>query len=344
MLNGSAQSGDNSLPWKAAWWRAIRSHALGGLLGAMCASGALLASDTVSAQTIAMVAGDLTDPFFGALKKGADDAAHDLGVTVNYIPANISGPDLAKALQAAVASKPAGLAYGDWFSAAEDPIVSAAVNTGIPVVVFNAAPDDWSKTGALALIGQGEFEAGLLGGTLLSKAGVTRGVCINHSPGASNIEQRCAGFAEAMKKVGGTSIVLNLPYQDTMNPGKVIQAIKGTLSSDATINGVFACRAQVGMDAVSAIEEQGATGKVKIGSFDLSTPMLKAVHDGKVVFTIDQQPYLQGYYSIALLAQNAKYGLHLVGQVKTGPQAIDASNVEKAMKVNEEHHGIRGAL
>lgn len=70
--------------------------------------------------TIALVAGDLTDPFFSALKKGADDAAQQFGVKLDYIPAKIAGPDLATALQTAIASKPAGLAYGDWFPNAED--------------------------------------------------------------------------------------------------------------------------------------------------------------------------------------------------------------------------------
>ena len=68
-----------------------------------------------NATTIILVAGDLTAPFFGALKKGADDAAQQLGVKFEYLPANIAGPDLAKALQTAIARKPAGLAYGDWY-------------------------------------------------------------------------------------------------------------------------------------------------------------------------------------------------------------------------------------
>src|SRR5438552_8504558 len=39
---------------------------------------------------IVLVAGELTDPFYGALKKGADDAAKQLGVGLTYQPADIS--------------------------------------------------------------------------------------------------------------------------------------------------------------------------------------------------------------------------------------------------------------
>ena len=126
------------------------------LLGLATGACLALALPTIHAAdnagtTIAVVAGDLTDPFFGALKKGADDAAQQLGVKVQYIPANIAGPDLGKALQTAIASKPAGLAYGDWFPNAEDPIVTEAAKSGIPVVAVNAAPANWADTGAFAL-------------------------------------------------------------------------------------------------------------------------------------------------------------------------------------------------
>ncbi|WP_322092850.1 sugar ABC transporter substrate-binding protein [Paraburkholderia bannensis] len=314
------------------------------VVGLACSLSGVQGAHADGTATVALVGGDLTDPFFGALKKGADDAAHDLGVKLNYIQATIVAPDLARALQTAIASKPAGIAYGDWFPNAEDPLVSEAAKAGIPVVAVNAAPSNWSATGAMALIGQSDYDAGALGGQLLAKAGAKHGICVNHAPGASNIEQRCSGFADAMKKAGGVATVLNIPYSDVTNPGKVAQAIQGALSSDQKVDGIFACNASIAVYATRAVEQQGVGGKVKVGSIDLSTALLQAIKDGKVEFTIDQQPYLQGYYAVSTLAQNAKYGMHLVGQVKTGPLAINKANVESVLNVNRNYHGIRGAL
>jgi simple sugar transport system substrate-binding protein len=296
------------------------------------------------APTIAIVAGDLTDPFFSAIKKGADDAAQQFGIKVQYIPANIAGPDLAKALQTAIASKPAGLAYGDWYPNAEDPLVTEAAKSGIPVVAVNAAPANWSDTGAFALVGQSDYQAGILGGELLAKAGAHHVLCVNHAPGAANLEQRVKGLADSLKKAGADSSVLNIPYADATNPGKVTQAIQGSLSSDPKIDAIFTLGSAIAVDAVRAVDQQGATDKIKIGSVDLSTAVLTQIKDGKIEFTIDQQPYLQGYYAVSVLAQNAIYGMHLVGQVATGPLAIDKSTVSRVLKVNGEHHGIRGAL
>lgn len=304
------------------------------------------ASRAADANTgpIALVAGDLTDTFFSALKKGADDAARDLNVRYTYVAANLTGPDLAKALQAAVASNPAGIAFGDWFPSAEDPIVAAAVKRGIPVVAVNSAPANWADTGAFAFIGQNDYQAGVLGGALLAKAGAQRALCINQSPGSQNLEQRCAGFAEAMKKAGQNATVLSIPYADATNPGKVIQAIQGALSGDAKIDALFGLGASIAVHAVRAVEQQGVAGKVKIGSVDLSRGLLDLINAGKVEFTIDQQPYLQGYYAIAILAQEQKYGLHLVGNIPTGPAVIDKTNVARVIKINQENRGVRGAF
>jgi len=216
--------------------------------------------------TIVLVAGDLTDPFFGALKKGADDAAQQLGVKFEYIPANIAGPDLAKALQTAIASKPAGLAYGDWYPNTEDPLVKEAAKSGIPVVAVNAAPANWADSGAFALVGQSDYQAGVLGGELLAKEGAHHVLCVNQAPGAANLEQRVKGLADSLKKTGADSSILNIPYADATNPGKVTQAIQGALSSDSKIDVIFTLGSPIAVDAVRAVQQQNLGDKVKIGS------------------------------------------------------------------------------
>lgn len=298
-----------------------------------------------SGGTIALVAGYLTDPFFSALKKGAEDAAKEAGVQFHYVPANISAPTLSSALQAAIATRPDGLAFGDWFPKAEDPLVKAAAKSGIPVVAVNSAPADWaSTTDAFAFVGQSDYQAGVLAGQRLAEAGVKHGLCIDHAPGAQNIEQRCSGFKKAMDAAGRTTKVLNIPYADSQDPGKVISDIHAALNADSSIDGVLACASSVGIDATKAVQQAGLSTKVTVGSFDLSTPVLNAINDGTLLFTIDQQPYLQGFYAVSVLAQQIKYGLHLVGNISTGPVAITKANVARVIKINKEYHGVRGAL
>jgi simple sugar transport system substrate-binding protein len=295
-----------------------------------------------SGGKVVLVAGKLTDPFFGALKKGADDAARDLNVSLTYQPADISAPELGKALQAAVASKPDGLAVGNWFPQAENPHIRKAADAGTPVIAVNAAPRDWPTTGALALVGQSDYEAGVLAGQRLADAGAKTVMCVNHAPGADNLEQRCGGLKESLTKAGGTTTVLNIPYQDSSNPGKVQQAIEGALAGGKNVDAIFTLAAGIADSAVRAVKA-GDSKDIKIGTADLSKPVLTHIKNGDLVFAIDQQPYLQGYYAVAILAQEIKYGLHLVGQVATGPVAITKDTVDRVIEVNDKQTGIRGA-
>jgi simple sugar transport system substrate-binding protein len=312
-------------------------------LGLAIATPGRVARAQASSGTIILVSGTLTDPFFGAMKRGADDAAHDLGVKYRYLPAEIAGPALAHALQTALASHPSGLAFGDWFPSTEDPLVAAAAKAGLPVVVVNSAPADWHASGAFAFIGQSDTAAGILGGENLIRAGARDVLCVNHAPGAQNLEQRCTGLAKVAHAAGGTSSVLNIPFSDAFNPGKVTQDIRGALIANKHIDAVFTLGSSIATDAVRAVTDQGLSGKVTIGTVDLSSAVLDDVAKGKLLFTIDQQPYLQGYYAVAILAQAVKYGLHLVGQVSTGPTTITKSGAPNVIRINGEFHGVRGA-
>ena len=49
--------------------------------------------------------------------------------------------------------------------------------------------------------------------------------------------------------------------------------------------------------------------RVKLATFDLSPEVLSALKDGQLLFAIDQQPYLQGYLPVMMLAQNKRFGL-----------------------------------
>ena len=296
-----------------------------------------------SAGKIVLIAGDLSDPFFGAIKRGADDAAKDLGVEYTYLPAGINAADLAKAIQAAGASAPAGVAFGDWFPDTEDRLVKALAEKGVPIVGFNSGPDNWQEsTGAIAWVNQSDFAAGELAGSSLAAAGAKRALCVNHGPGATLFEQRCRGLQHGMEANAGASTVINIPWSDASNPAKVTQAVQAALQNDSKIDAIFTLGSGVARDAVTAVKKSGRD--VTVGTVDLSTAVLNQVANGELLFAIDQQPYLQGYYAIAILAQEKTYGLHLVGQVSTGPVAITKKNAGRVIEINGANHGIRGAL
>jgi simple sugar transport system substrate-binding protein len=80
---------------------------------------------------------------------------------------------------------------------------------------------------------------------------------------------------------------------------------------------------------------------VRLATFDLSADVLNAVQDGRILFAVDQQPYLQGYLPIVLLAERARHGLFPAagGLIPTGPSFVTIANVGDAIRLSRE--GVR---
>ena len=64
--------------------------------------------------------------------------------------------------------------------------------------------------------------------------------------------------------------------------------------------------------------------------------MLEAVRDGKILFAVDQQPYLQGYLPVMLLAERARYGVFpREGElIPTGPQFVTDENAAEVLRLS----------
>ncbi|MFF4312620.1 sugar ABC transporter substrate-binding protein [Streptomyces sp. NPDC001507] len=294
--------------------------------------------------SVIVVSGPLSDPFFGAMKTGADNAGKELNVSTEYLSptsTDASGPTLARLMQAAVAKKPDAIVVGNFFPAAQNPEIKAAVKAGIPVVVINSGESDWKQDGALAFVGIEPAVAGTRSGEKSAKLGVKKGLCVNTVPGNPALEQLCQGYTDALKKGGGTGSELRIPYQDATNPTKVTQAIEGALKADKSIDGVMATGSIVAESALSAANDVGR--KLVIGSGDPSTKVLKDIEAGKIQYAMDQQPYLQTYYGVLIAKQYVQYKISPSGTVLTGPLVIDKDSAAAVLKINETYQGIRGA-
>ena len=81
--------------------------------------------------------------------------------------------------------------------------------------------------------------------------------------------------------------------------------------------------------------EDGDKGYAAAG-FDLSPNILRLIKAGHIRFTIDQQPYTQGFYPVVQLALYCRYGL-VPSTMDAGAGIIDGSNVERVIELNRLH-------
>ena len=192
--------------------------------------------------------------------------------------------------------------------------------------------DAAKRLGALNYVGNEEYPAGLGGGEYFGGKGSKNVLCVNTLPGATNTEDRCKGIADGIAKSGGKSSQLPLPSSSFGNPTAVAEAIKAALLKDDTIDGLITISAGDANSAANAIMQANAGEKVKLASFDMDETGLQRIKDGAQLFSIDQQPYLQGYLAVSLLNGHVNYGLDLPTKpVLTGPGIVDASNVDKTI-------------
>ncbi|MEU7855910.1 sugar ABC transporter substrate-binding protein [Nonomuraea sp. NPDC049141] len=286
-----------------------------------------------------VIGGKSDDPFWSAVKRGADDAAKVVkanGGNVTWLgPQNYDnlGPDAAKLILSAKSQGATAIIGADWVPEAQNDAFKAASSGGVPVFLFNAGGAEQAKNvGALTYTGSEEQLAGKAGGEFFAKNGAKNVLCVNTLPGAVNTEARCKGVAEGMSGGGGKSTQLPLPSSNFGNPTAVTQAIKSALLKDDSIDGVVTISTGDADSSAAAIEQAGGGAKIKLGTFDMNEAQLNRIKAGKQLFCIDQQPYLQGYLAVSQAYAYNAYGL-LISQntLLTGPAIINAGNVDAAI-------------
>ena len=294
-------------------------------------------------QLIVTVSAPLLDPFFSAWAKGTEAAGSDLGITSEFTaPANFDNAvtDFQRLLEAAIARADA-MVVGNFIPDAFDPLIKQAIDSGIPVVIVNSGEASAKELGAIAFVGQDESFTGLRSGEEMVAAGVTHGLCLDHVPQNPSTTLRCEGFAAAFADAGLESTTFNLPQTDQNNPQAIAQALQGQIASNPGIDGIYTLGSFVAESALQAIADQGHSDSITLATTDLSTNVLNAIKDGKILFAADQQPYMQGYYGVLIASQYLEYGLQPGAPIRTGPMFVTVDNVDAVLKAQES--GVRGA-
>jgi simple sugar transport system substrate-binding protein len=298
-----------------------------------------LSTGATLAASIFVIGGKPDDPFWGVVKKGAEDAGIVVkaqGGSVTWLgPQNYDnlGPDAAELIRQAIAQKADAIVAPDWVPEAMDPAFKAVKDAGIPFIVYNAGGIQAAdRLGAMNYVGAVDQELGRAGGEYVGKAGSTKGVCINSLPGAANIENFCSGFVEGIKNTGGSGEVLPLPATAENNVTAVAQAIKAYLLAHNDVNAVFTTANLDAVGAVQGVAQAGLAEKVKVCGIGLDEAILTQIKSGTQVCAIDQQGYQQGFYAVSILNGWINYGLSIpTRQILTGPGVIDANNIDATL-------------
>ncbi|WP_369046018.1 substrate-binding domain-containing protein [Sinomonas sp. P10A9] len=271
------------------------------------------------------------DTFWDIVRKGAEEAASKDNVEILYTNDSDAGRQ-SQLVQQAIDQKVDGIAVTIANPGAMKDVLKKVADAGIPLVSFNAGGDVSAQMGAFTHFGSNETLAGEAVGTKLASEGYKHPICVIMSQGQVQLEARCAGVKE---KVPGTEIL----YVNGADMTSVQSTATAKLQATKDADVIVGLGAPYTVTLLKAVAD--ANSSVKVASFDLNPALAQAISDGKVLFTVDQQPWLQGYLSVDALWQNKRGGFKVGGgqPVLTGPAIVDKSNISDVLKFVQQ--GVR---
>ena len=111
--------------------------------------------------------------------------------------------------------------------------------------------------------------------------------------------------------------------------------IESKIQADPSIDGILTLGGDMSGQAVKAVAATGA--KIQVGTFDVNADVVQNIVDGKLMFAIDQQPYVQGYLGVTGIYLKILNGNDIGGgePVYSGPAIITKDNADSVLKFAE---------
>lgn len=273
--------------------------------------------------------------FFEPVKKGMQDAAQKMGVQCTWM--GVEGVDMpaqARLVRKAVTDGYDGIALNLVDPTAFDAVVKEAISAGVPVVGFNT--DDHATPNArLSCVNQRLYAAG----RALAKFASTRipegshVLMTMHDEGVSSLEDRLRGLQDELKDKNIQATV-RISGNDT---DKGVEIIKNELKKNPDIR-IVLCTGQADTEAAGrAIAAHFANQGYWAAGFDLSPTTLKLIQKGVILGTVDQQPYIQGFYPVVQLTHYLRYGI-TPSNMDAGATIITKRTVDQALELTEQKY------
>jgi simple sugar transport system substrate-binding protein len=282
-----------------------------------------------------------TNPFFVPTQYGIQDACALLGCDYQWTGSQTSdAAQMVNAMNAAIAGKADGIAVAIVDPKAFNAPTEAALDAGIPVFSYNADAPASSGNKRLAYIGQDLYNAGYGMGTRI--AGMVESGLVAlfiATPGQLNIQPRIDGARDAIKKAGKGLTIKEIATGPTVN--EELNNIKAFFLGHQDLKGMFAVDAGSTQGVAQVMQQFGLAKKgVHAGGFDLLPKTLQLIDSGDLDFTIDQQPYLQGFYTVMqMFIFKASGGLTGPAETNTGLKFVTKETVKPYLTTHTRYEG-----
>jgi simple sugar transport system substrate-binding protein len=278
------------------------------------------------------------NPFFVPCQYGIQDACALLGCDYQWTGSETSDvAQMVNAMNTSVAGKADAIAVCLVDPKGFDKPVENALAAGIPVFSYNA---DSHTNKRLAYIGQDLFLSGQMMGERIVKLVEKGKVAIFiATPGQLNLQPRYDGAADAIKKSGADIQLSMIATAPAANES--LSKIDAYYLGNQDVKGMFGTGGGDTQNCGLISRKYDLASKgVKAGGYDMLPRSLEAVRDGFLDFVIDQQPYLQGFYTVMeMFAFKVSGGLIGPADINTGLKFVTKDAVGQYMNTKTRYEG-----
>ncbi|MDE0563460.1 ribose ABC transporter substrate-binding protein RbsB [Exiguobacterium sp. B2(2022)] len=226
----------------------------------------------------------LNNPFFVALKEGAEEQANEMDATLTVADAQNDAAKQVNDVEDMIQKGMDLILINPTDSEAVGAAVQAANDAGIPVITV----DRNAETGEVVAHVASDNVAGgrLAGDYMVELVGEGQKVVeLEGIPGASATRDRGQGFNEAID--GKLEVVAK--QSANFDRAEGLTVMENILQDNKDIVAVFAHNDEMALGAVQALEAAGMSD-VKVIGFDATDDAVKAVEGGTMAATVAQKP------------------------------------------------------
>ncbi len=280
-----------------------------------------------------------TNPFFVPALYGLSDACALYRTDYRWTGSERSSvAEMVAAMRRAIREGADGIAVSIIDPHAFNQPTALALRHGIPVVAYNADGGRGNKR--LAYIGQDLYESGLkFGARIAELVGEGDVYIFIATPGQLNIQPRVDGALDAIRD-SGRPIRPHVVATGADVAGERVR-IEETYRKHRRLKGMFAVDGGSTQGVAGVMRKHGLHARgVRAGGYDLLPGTLEAIRSRDLDFTIDQQPYLQGFLPIMQLFF-ARYsgGLVAPADTNTGLLFVTRRNVGRYLTTKTRYEG-----
>jgi len=300
------------------------------ILGLVLATGMVFAAGRQSGTTyIPLVSKGFQHQFWQAVKSGAEQAAKDFNVQINFIgPESESQVDKQmEMLQTELGKNPKALGFAALDSKAATALLQQAQRNKIPVIAFDSGVDSDIP---LTTVSTNNKAAAALAADKMAEAIGGSGkvaVIVHDQTSRTGIERR-DGFLEQMRAKYPNIQVVDVQYGggDHLRSADIAKAV---INGNPDLKGYYGANEGSAIGVVNAVNELGISGRIMVIGFDSGKLQLDAIRSGLMYGAVQQNPVGMGYKTVEAAVKALK-GETLPKQIDSGFVWADKSNLDTA--------------